>query len=44
MDPYYMQDIFLHGTKGRAKVARYIQDFMVKHMSKRIMLMPYFPE
>ena len=44
MDPYYMQDIFMHDAKGRAKVSRYIKDFMVKHMSRKVMLMPYFPE
>ena len=44
MDPFYMQDIFLHDAKGKAKVARYIQNFMLAHMSKRIILMPYFPE
>ena len=44
MDPFYMQAIFMHDAKGKAKVKGYIQNFMVKHMSKRIMPMPYFPE
>ena len=44
MDPFYMQDIFMHNAKGRAKVKRYIQNFMKNHMFKKIHLMPYFPE
>ena len=44
MDPFYMEDIFLHDTKGKAKVKRYIQNFMREHVFKRIHLIPYFPE
>ena len=44
MDPFYMQDIFMHDAKGRDKVKRYIQNFMKEHMFKKIHLMPYFPE
>ena len=44
MDPFYMQDIFMHDAKGKAKVARYIQSFMKQHMFKKIHLMPCFPE
>ena len=44
MDPFYMQDIFLHNTKGKVKVTRYIQNFMLADMFNRIIFMPHFPE
>ena len=44
MDPFYMQDIFMHDAKGKAKVKQYIQNFMKQHTFKKIHLMPYFPE
>ena len=42
-DPYYMHAHQLVSIDGRLVMREYIEDFMVKHKAKKMMLLPYFP-
>lgn len=42
-DPYYMHAHQLVSIDGRLVMREYIEDFMVKHKAKKLMLLPYFP-
>ena len=42
-DPYYMHAHQLVSHEGHLVMREYIEDFMVKHKAKKMMLLPYFP-
>ena len=42
-DPYYMHAHNLVSHEGSLVMREYIEDFMVKHKAKKMMLLPYFP-
>jgi hypothetical protein len=45
LDPYYMRDSQLQpGSRTRTKAVKYLESFISRHIEKKYMLLPIFPQ